>query len=431
MKILHLSTQDIGGGGGGFNATFRLHQSMISQGINSKLLVLEKFSNDKDVLNPKVYNLFPNKFLRYFYKIKHLLNIKFHNISPYFYIDSAINISAKNIYKKISFYPDVIMAHWVSGFLSPKHLYEISNYFDAPLLIYLLDNAAMTGGCHYFGDCNNYQKQCGNCPQLDMLSSQNDISSIQFKNKHISFNKINLTALAASTWQKQKLKESSIFKYKRSELVPLGVDTKTFSPINMNSARKKLHLSTKSRIIFFGAMSLGEPRKGFDFFRTALMLLNQMLKKNQFNENILILFAGKNNAPDINIPFKWINLGYLDTDNKLALAYQAADMFICSSIEDAGPMMINESIMCGTPVVAFDMGVAKDLVINGKTGYRVKLKDSKGLAEAMFRLLSANKLKYKKIKINCRNIGLKYCDPKKQVKSIIKICDSLLKNKSI
>ena len=50
------------------------------------------------------------------------------------------------------------------------------------------------------------------------------------------------------------------------------------------------------------------------------------------------------------------------------------------SIEDSGPMMINESIMCGTPVVCFDMGVARDLVHTGRTGYRAALRDSSDLA---------------------------------------------------
>jgi glycosyltransferase involved in cell wall biosynthesis len=45
--------------------------------------------------------------------------------------------------------------------------------------------------------------------------------------------------------------------------------------------------------------------------------------------------------------------------------------------------MINESIMCGTPVVSFRMGVAEDLIINGETGYIVKLKNIRDLANGI------------------------------------------------
>ncbi len=98
--------------------------------------------------------------------------------------------------------------------------------------------------------------------------------------------------------------------------------------------------------------------------------------------------------------------GLLSVKNELPKAFQAADLFVCPSIEDAGPMMVNQAIMSGTPVVAFEMGVALDLVHTGVTGYRARLKDSDDLAKGMKDILSLSEIELTKMRENCRNMGL-------------------------
>ncbi|MDB4097013.1 glycosyltransferase [Methylophilaceae bacterium] len=429
MKILHIATQDISGGGGSFNASYRLHQGMKSFGIDSKLLVLNKLSNDTNVLSPRVSPYLPNKVLYFIFKAKHFINTKFFNRSPYFYTDSKLKFSARKILNEISFMPDVIIAHWISGFINTNHLYDLNKNSKAPILWYFLDNAPFTGGCHYFSDCKGYENKCGNCPQLGKKRDNNDISKIQFRNKSLALTKTNITALTASSWQLEKINKSTIFKNKRSELIHLGIDTKIFCPDNRDISRQNLNLPVDTRIIFFGAISISERRKGFDELTKALKILDEMIKKHNFNQNILILIASKKKQPKFNVNFNYKNIGYLKTEEELASVYKASDIFVCPSIEDAGPMMINESITCGTPVVSFNMGIAKDLVINDFTGYRAKLGDSRDLANGIFRLLTFNKRKINNMRKNCRNLGLKYCDQDIQVKSFFNLCNLLTKSK--
>ena len=52
MKVLHLSTHDIGGGAA--RAAYRLHTGLQDIGLQSKMLVQEKSSNDKTVIAPKI-----------------------------------------------------------------------------------------------------------------------------------------------------------------------------------------------------------------------------------------------------------------------------------------------------------------------------------------------------------------------------------------
>jgi len=50
--------------------------------------------------------------------------------------------------------------------------------------------------------------------------------------------------------------------------------------------------------------------------------------------------------------------------------------------------MIPESMLCGTPVAAFDTGGAPDLIRTGETGFLAKYRDSGDLAEGILALLS-------------------------------------------
>jgi glycosyltransferase involved in cell wall biosynthesis len=55
-------------------------------------------------------------------------------------------------------------------------------------------------------------------------------------------------------------------------------------------------------------------------------------------------------------------------------------------------MMIPESMLCGTPVVAFDSGGAPDLIRSLETGYLAKYKDCADLANGILTLLCSGKL---------------------------------------
>ena len=69
-------------------------------------------------------------------------------------------------------------------------------------------------------------------------------------------------------------------------------------------------------------------------------------------------------------------------------------------------MMINESMMSGTPVAAFRMGVALDLVRHRATGYLVELGNAQLLAEALYEFILLTSDERAIISENCRTLAM-------------------------
>lgn len=331
--------------------------------------------------------------------------------------------STKKLLKKAGFNPDVNIVLFMHNFLSFKNLYELYKATNAPILLYMMDMASITGGCHYAWDCKNYTKQCGNCPGL-YSSVPNDQSHLNWKFKKKYIDKTEIIPISCTEWQFRQLQESSLFNKKEKYKILLPIDDEVLKPANKEEVRKRLNLPISKKIVFFGAVTVNERRKGFKELIEALRILKSKLRHNEIS-NIHLVVAGNSNEDikDI-LPFDHTFLGYLSHD-KLAAAFQASDVFVSPSIEDSGPMMINQSIMCGTPVVSFEMGVAEDLVHNFKTGYRAKLKDSEDLAKGLFTILNLSDQDYNLLSSNCRDYAMETFSTNVQMGKFNKLIQTL------
>ena len=100
-------------------------------------------------------------------------------------------------------------------------------------------------------------------------------------------------------------------------------------------------------------------------------------------------------------------IGPLSRQN-LIKAYNASNIFLSPSIDDAGPSMVNQSIMCGTPVICFEIGTALDVIDNGISGYKVKVKDYEAFADAIYTIYNMPAEKYDKLQLSTREMALKH-----------------------
>jgi glycosyltransferase involved in cell wall biosynthesis len=350
--------------------------------------------------------------LKQFLKIKE--NIKTDPNYPFFQLDERKQIyRTRRILKAACLKPDMIIILFAKGFINTKNIYELQKFTGAKIFWLMFDMAPFTGGCHYAWECKGYQMNCGNCPGL-YSSDPLDIShkNLLFKKKFLD--KVNIHVLAGSEWQYQQVSMSTLFRNKSIHKVLLPINESVFKPVDKVKRRMELKVNPDKKVIFFGAVGLSEMRKGMNFLIESLEKLKELLSRSDsdLGDKILLLIAGRGfDAISGSLPFESQYLGYVDNNYGIASAYQAADVFLCPSVEDSGPMMINQSIMSGTPVVSFEMGVSLDLVISGETGYRAKLKDSSDMAQGIYNILNLSGSDYNKLSIRCRNLGLKSCSP--------------------
>ena len=285
----------------------------------------------------------------------------------------------------------ILNLHYTRGLMTSWQAARIARVTGARVVITLMDMGPLTGGCHYMRGCTNYQRQCGRCPLIRSNFSY-DVTRRAWRSRKRSYTAMAPTVVACNRWTRDRARESSLLGDARCEIIPLAIDLDIFRPIARATARDVLGVPANARIVFCGALKMGQSRKGFDSLVDAFNRLPSKLDAQRAAANpVVIMTAGNGDfARDIPLPFAHHHLGMLGDDRSLALAYSAADVFVSPSLEDAGPMMVNESLACGTPVVAYAIGTAADHVEQGTNGWVAKLGDADELAHGLAQVLDSN-----------------------------------------
>ena len=112
----------------------------------------------------------------------------------------------------------------------------------------------------------------------------------------------------------------------------------------------------------------------------------------------------------------------INNEKKLIKFYNDLDFFINQSVQDIGPMMVNEALACGIPVLSFKIGVAVEFIKENYNGFLIKKISSKFLAK---KILEISKLKINEItrmKKNSRKTANRFINLSSSIENIIKIC---------
>lgn len=363
MKILTVSATDRIGGAG--IAAYRLHRALLRAGHQAQMLVWRKVSADPSVVRLGERLGLLQRMQRRLAESRHRRQLQRNPRQP----DAAYWSSNQFAYPIAaainSFQADLAHLHWIGDNFLP--IAELSR-IKAPVVWTLHDMWAFTGGCHYAGDCERFEADCGQCPQL--LNPQfNDISASIVRDKKRAWAQLPLTVVCPSRWLAERAAGSAALRDKRIEVIANPIDHDIFKPLDKVMARRAFNLPLDRQLILFGALGgAADPRKGFACLREALDGLNA-----RDGIEVAVFGADTIDAPGINLPLH--NMGELRDELSLNLLYNACDVYVLPARQDNLPNTVMEALASGTPCAAFDSGGVADLVQHQENGYLAKAQD--------------------------------------------------------
>lgn len=366
MRVVHLSTADVRGGAA--RSAHRLHRALLDAGIESRMLVLNRYSTDKEVTRANVDIGAP--LLRearwgqkYFIDANRTEKTNSYFSLPLPGFDLASNALVQS--------SDILHLHWFTGFLSPESVNRLQR-LGKPVFWTLHDQRAFTGGCHFSDGCLGFENECGNCPQLDEGGLRVARAALMESKQSIDLSRVDI--ICPSKWMANLARRSSLFGSANIFTIPYCVDTEKFKPHDKTEARARLGIDAEKICLLFGADNCAEKRKGFHLLRTCFESLDP--NKYQF------LAFGDDQGVFSHLPITVRSFGRIHSDQELKVLYSAADAFLLPSSEDNLPNTMLEAMACGTPIIGFAIGGLVD-VVTPKVGILANTCDGKAFASAV------------------------------------------------
>lgn len=319
---------------------------------------------------------------------------------------------------------DFVYAIVWQDMITSSSLKAIYDKLRVPVVANAVDFQPITGGCYYLGTCSNYEHECRNCPILG-TNNKYDFTNRNFIIKKANYDAIKL-GMITNPYMMDFVKRSGLFPENRRLITYHPMDENVYKPLDIELCRRSFGIRAEKKYIIFARYAGKEhKRKGYPLMVESINLFAKNIGNRK--EEVLLMLAGSidysfERSFDIDVK----SVGQLNLD-QLIKAYSSADIFLSSSIDDAGPSMVNQSIMCGTPVLSFNIGSALYMVDNDETGYRVPLGDTNAMANALTKHFYLDECYKILIKSKCRNKGLEKGSRKMFSKSIVDFVEVIRK----
>lgn len=284
-------------------------------------------------------------------------------------------VSESEILSKIKKNYDIVYVLFWFGMLSFATIRAIYNKLHCCIIFGGVDYSHMSGGCHFTGDCERYKTGCGCCPAFE----SDDPHDFTWRNviyRKQVYSEVK-PIVRGNSYMIEFYKQSELLRdYNYAKTQPI-IDTTLFKPIDKDILHEDFGISKEKTFkVLFGCRNISDVRKGVNYLIEALNIFADKLTEEE-RKHVLFMAIG-NDFESVRAQLHDIdtfNFGFVNKE-ELAKIYAFADVFLCPSINDAGPMMVNQSLCCGTPVVGFEMGACLDAVKGQGTGWCAKLCDS-------------------------------------------------------
>lgn len=367
MKILHVSFTDANTGSG--IGAWRLHTSMLSYGLDSRLLVIHKCHDNETVItmpkDPKKRQEIHNKNR----SIKKSLDLDNRGLLSFNIFNSGMGEYINNM--EI----DLVQMHWIN--LDTISISEIGS-LNKPVYWKLPDMWAFSGAEHYITPyMNKRYKEGYKRKNRNEIDYGFDINKWIWRYKRLCWFRKKINIIGPSKWMADCARESVLFRNNNITNIANPLDIDLYSPGSGGRYRNILNIDKDTKVVMFASLNAtSDQRKGFQHLINSLYNLGRM--ELQYKICFVVIGSEGKDEKYSGITLKY--LGKVTNENDLVSAYNMADVFVLPSKIDNLPNTIKEATCCGVPCVAFDVGGIPDMIEHKKNGYLAKPYDEMDLA---------------------------------------------------
>jgi len=281
--------------------------------------------------------------------------------------------------------PSVLHLHNLHGFyFDIRQLPRLTG--QVPALMTMHDAWPMTGHCAHPMACERWSNGCGSCPDLDAyVPIGADATWLNCGTKRRALAESRIALVTPSRWLMDMVECSGVAQRSLgTRVIPNGVDMSVFTPGDKAAARRELGLPAERAIALIAAQSLRKnPFKDFDTLNAALPLVAEHI-----GASLTLIALGHEGDPIVAGTADIVDVPFVNDPARVALYYQAADVYIHASKAENLPLAIIEAMACGTPVVASRVGGVPEIIVDAETGALVEPGNATTLALAVSAILN-------------------------------------------
>jgi glycosyltransferase involved in cell wall biosynthesis len=387
MNILHISTEyNLGGSG---RAAYRIHTGLRQRGHTSRMLVATQVIGVPEV--GPIWRSLPWRAADWAAKrVTEAMSLQ------YLFLPSSWALLRHPWFRDA----DIVQLYNTHGGYFSHSVLGIASR-QKPIVWRLSDMWPFTGHCCYAYDCERWKTGCGACPLLaDEPALRTDRTAQLWRIKRRLYERANIHLVVPSRWIAGLAAQSPLVGHWPRHVIPNGVDLRVFRPISRTAAKEVFGLPPDQPVVLFSSVETKAYRKGGTLLMEALHRLRNRTKK-----AFRLLVVGHDAhewETAVSVPVTAAET--IKDDQLLAVMYSAADVFVHPALADNLPNGVLESLACGTPVVAFDVGGVSDAVRPFETGYLARYKDADDLAHGIGRILDGEGLRAR-MSVICRKVA--------------------------
>ncbi len=372
MRLLHISETDYEGGAG--LAAHALHLALRQKGVES--FFLAECARSRDPCTATISGLrgVPARILRRLRVTLDLLPLRrYPRRQPAAWSVGRLPRRVARIVARLR--PGIVHLHWIGAALSVRAIGDL----PGTTVWTHHDWGAFTGGCRCPADCRRFVSGCGACPLLGSRK-EDDLSARTCRRKQRLWQGARFRSVAVGSGIARDVRDSLLLGRHPCTVIPNGIDTERFRPLDQARAREALGIDPRAFIVFCGAYTLDAPLKGARERPAALALW----RRRHSAARVCVVLAGHGRLPGIEaagLPTR--HIGFLASPEEMAVAYNAADVVVVPSRVESFGLVAAEAQACGVPVTAFAGTGTSDIVRHGDTGFLARDFSAEELAEGI------------------------------------------------